>query len=61
MTAPTPAAGEPIELRGYPMHMVHAEKIATAVQRAPRTPAGGDFGDVWSLSRQQPVNADDLA
>ncbi len=27
--------GEPIELRGYPIHMVHAEKIVTAVQRGP--------------------------
>ena len=25
--------GEPIELRGYPIHMVHAEKIVTAAQR----------------------------
>jgi hypothetical protein len=25
--------GEPIELEGYPLHMVHAEKIVTAVQR----------------------------
>lgn len=25
--------GDPIELPGYPMHMVHAEKIVTAIQR----------------------------
>jgi hypothetical protein len=53
--------GEPIELRGYPMHMVHAEKIVTVIQRGTANTRWRDFGDVWSLSRQHPVSADDLA
>lgn len=53
--------GEPIELRGYPMHMVHAEKIITAVQRGIANTRWRDFGDIWSLSRQHPITADDLA
>jgi hypothetical protein len=53
--------GEPIELAGYPMHMVHAEKIVTAVQRGTANTRWRDFGDIWSLSRQHPINADDLA
>lgn len=52
--------GEPIELPGYPMHMVHAEKIVTAVQRGTANTRWRDFGDIWSLSRQHPINADDL-
>lgn len=52
--------GEPIELRGYPMHMVHAEKIVTAVQRGTANTRWRDFGDIWSLSRQHPVTAGEL-
>jgi len=32
--------GGAIELTGYPLPMVHAEKIVTAIQREPRTPGG---------------------
>lgn len=53
--------GTPIELLGYPMHMVHAEKIVTAAQRGTANTRWRDFGDVWSLSRRHPVAADDLA
>lgn len=42
------------------MHMVHAEKIVTAVQRGTANTRWRDFGDIWSLSRQHPINADDL-
>lgn len=52
--------GEPIELRGYPIHMVHAEKIVTAVQRGTANTRWRDFGDVWSLSRRHPVSLGDL-
>jgi hypothetical protein len=38
--------GEPIELRGYPIHMVHAEKIVTAIQRGTANTRWRDFGDV---------------
>lgn len=53
--------GAPIELPGYPMHMVHAEKIVTAAQRGTASTRWRDFGDIWSLSRQHPTRADDLA
>jgi hypothetical protein len=52
--------GEPIELRGYPIHMVHAEKIVTAIQRGTANTRWRDFGDVWSLSRRHPTDLDDL-
>jgi hypothetical protein len=52
--------GEPIALWGYPIHMVHAEKIVTAVQRGTANTRWRDFGDVWSLSRRHPINRDDL-
>jgi hypothetical protein len=41
--------GEPIDLRGYPLHMVHAEKIITAVQRGVANTRWRDFADVWTL------------
>lgn len=53
--------GEPIQLPGYPIHMVHAEKIVTAVQRATANTRWRDLGDIWSLSRRHSVAADDLA
>ncbi|WP_460625303.1 hypothetical protein [Intrasporangium mesophilum] len=34
VAVPRLPGGEPIELRGYPMHMVHAEKIVTPEQFA---------------------------
>lgn len=43
------------------MHMVHAEKIVTVIQRGTANTRWRDFGYVWSLSRQHPVSADDLA
>lgn len=61
VAVPRLLGGEPIELRGYPMHMVYAEKIVTAVQRGTANTRWRDFGDIWSLSRQHPVTADELA
>lgn len=60
VSVPRLRGGEPIELRGYPMHMVHAEKIVTAIQRGTANTRWRDFGDIWSLSRQHAVTADDL-
>jgi hypothetical protein len=48
--------GEPLELVGYPLHMVHAEKIVTAIQRGTVNTRWRDFADVWSLSGQHPVD-----
>ncbi|MHB1063859.1 MAG: nucleotidyl transferase AbiEii/AbiGii toxin family protein [Georgenia sp.] len=61
VAVPRLRGGEPIELRGYPMHMVHAEKIVTAIQRGTANTRWRDFGDVWSLSRRHSLTADDLA
>jgi hypothetical protein len=52
--------GQPIELAGYPIHMVHAEKIVTAVQRGIANTRWRDFGDIWSLSRRHRIEAGDL-
>ena len=60
VSVPRLRGGEPIELRGYPMHMVHAEKIVTALQRGTANTRWRDFGDIWSLSRHHAVTADDL-
>lgn len=52
--------GTPIELAGYPMHMVHAEKIVTAIERGTANTRWRDFGDIWSLSRRHPIEAADI-
>ena len=51
---------EPIVLAGYPIHMVHAEKIVTAIQRGVANTRWRDFGDIWTLSRRHSVQASDL-
>lgn len=61
VAVPRLRGGDPIELPGYPMHMVHAEKIVTAIQRGIANTRWRDFGDIWSLSRQHPIRANDLA
>ena len=60
VSVPRLRGGEAIELRGYPIHMVHAEKIVTAIQRGTANTRWRDFGDIWSLSRHHAVTADDL-
>ncbi|MEX2502427.1 MAG: nucleotidyl transferase AbiEii/AbiGii toxin family protein [Trueperaceae bacterium] len=44
--------GAPIRLRGYPLHMVYAEKLVTAIQRGTASTRWRDFADVYLLSRQ---------
>lgn len=61
VAVPRLRGGDPIELPGYPIHMVHAEKIVTAIQRGTANTRWRDFGDIWQLSRHHPVAADDLA
>lgn len=61
VAVPRLRGGAPIELAGYPLHMVHAEKIVTAVQRGTANTRWRDFGDIWTLSRQHPISAGDLA
>jgi hypothetical protein len=43
--------GDPIMQKGYPLHMVLAKKIVTALQRGVANTRWRDFGDIWSLSR----------
>ena len=53
--------GEPLRLRGYPLHMVLAEKIVTAVDRGTGSTRWRDFADVHLLIGSNPVDAADLA
>ena len=41
---------EPIQLRGYPMEMVLAEKIVTALQRGQASTRWRDFGDIFVIT-----------
>lgn len=52
--------GTPIRISGYPIHMVHAEKIVTAIQRGVANTRWRDFGDIWTLSRQHSIGGTDL-
>lgn len=60
VTVPRLRGGTPIRLSGYPMHMIHAEKIVTAVQRGTANTRWRDFGDIWTLSHRHPVAGSDL-
>ena len=52
--------GEPVRLRGYPMALVHAEKIVTAVSRGTANTRWRDFGDIYSLCGLHPIDGDEL-
>ena len=52
--------GSPIEVRGYSLSMVHAEKIVTAVQRGTASTRWRDFGDVWTLALRYPIRGAEL-
>jgi hypothetical protein len=52
--------GETIDLLGYPLPMVHAEKIVTALQRGTVNTRWRDFADIYLLSRQHPVTGGEL-
>lgn len=43
---------EPIQLRGYPMEMVLAEKIVTALERGSASTRWRDFGDVYLITKR---------
>ncbi len=49
-----------IVLLGYPISMVLAEKIVTAVQRGTANTRWRDFGDIYELSRWHPIPYSDL-
>ena len=50
----------PIGLRGYPMEMVLAEKIVTAIQRGQANTRWRDFGDIYQLTRRYAFRASDI-
>ncbi len=52
--------GGTVALRGYPIPMVHAEKIVTAVDRGTANTRWRDFGDLYVLSGTHAVTAADL-
>ncbi|MCL2787876.1 MAG: nucleotidyl transferase AbiEii/AbiGii toxin family protein [Micrococcales bacterium] len=56
VSLPRLRGGNPIELAGYPLHMVYAEKIITAMQRGTANTRWRDFGDVYTLMRQHPID-----
>jgi hypothetical protein len=51
---------ETIDLVGYPLPMVYAEKIVTALQRGTVNTRWRDFADIYLLSRQHSVEGDEL-
>lgn len=51
----------PVEILGYPLTMVLAEKIITAIDRGPANTRWRDFADIYTLARVHSVPADDLA
>lgn len=52
--------GPPIELFGYPLSMVIAEKVVTALQRGTANTRWRDFADLWTLSRHQNCDGTEL-
>jgi predicted nucleotidyltransferase component of viral defense system len=52
--------GGTISLRGYPVVMVLAEKLVTALQRGTANTRWRDFGDVYLLATRYPLEAVEL-
>lgn len=52
--------GGSLRIDGYPLPMVHAEKVVTMLQRQSANTRWRDFGDVYMLARRQPVNGRQL-
>ena len=52
---------EPLTLLGYPLTMVLAEKIVTAIDRGEANTRWRDFADVYTLSRAHPVDGAEFA
>ncbi len=52
--------GGTIQLSGYPLPMIYAEKIVTALQRGTANTRWRDFADLFLLSGQHPVSGDEV-
>lgn len=50
----------PIVLLGYPISMVLAEKVITAIQRGTASTRWRDFGDIYQLSRRHQISSKEL-
>lgn len=50
---PALLGGPPVEVLGYPLPMVLAEKVVTALQRGTANTRWRDFADLWTLSRNR--------
>lgn len=53
--------GGEIVLRGYPLAMVHAEKIVTAITRGTVNTRWRDFADIYMLARHHAIDGSELA
>lgn len=53
--------GGELHVLGYPLAMVHAEKIVTALARGVANTRWRDFGDLYTLSRRHDVDGAELA
>lgn len=56
----TLSTAAPIQVRGYPIPMVIAEKLVTAVQRGTASTRWRDFGDIWMLAHSHDLDGDAL-
>jgi hypothetical protein len=52
--------GGEIVMRGYPLVMVHAEKIVTAISRGSTSTRWRDFADMYLLARRHPIDGTQL-
>lgn len=53
--------GRPIEVIGYPLAMIFAEKAVTAIQHGTTNTRWRDFADIWTLSRRYAMTSTDLS
>jgi hypothetical protein len=60
VTLPRVLGGE-IIVRGYPLAMVFAEKIVTAIARGTTSTRWRDFTDIYLLARHHPVDGNELS
>lgn len=52
--------GEPLTVRAYPLAMILAEKLVTAVQRGDANTRWRDFADVYALTRAASIDGAEL-
>ncbi len=52
--------GGELHLMGYPLVMVHAEKIVTAIARGAANTRWRDFADIYTLCHRHPISGDEL-